>query len=241
MAGTSKPIEGLNIYQRLALIRKSVEVMRRNKSGYGYRYVDEESILSKISVFMEKYHLSLIPGINPGTTKVEPYTYKKTKTTKSGTVYEENCNEILVSADTTWTWINDDNPEERITVPWTMVGQQTDASQSFGSALTYSSRYFLLKYFNVATSDDDPDEFRSAQKEAEKEAERMTNAAIVSEMDDSIRAFLSLHPDKADDVKELASKYVKNGNYLSIKESRVAAKLYSDFKAEFLEKKKEES
>lgn len=39
----------LNIYQKLAKIRKQVEVIQRNKSGYGYKYVSEDEILAKIS------------------------------------------------------------------------------------------------------------------------------------------------------------------------------------------------
>ena len=74
--------EQLNIYQKLAKIRKQVEVIQKNKRGYGYTYVSEEEILAKITVFMDKYHLSLVPGIVGGTTKVEPYPYKKTKTTR---------------------------------------------------------------------------------------------------------------------------------------------------------------
>lgn len=31
----------LNIYQKLAKIREQVEVMRKNKSGYGYTYVSD--------------------------------------------------------------------------------------------------------------------------------------------------------------------------------------------------------
>lgn len=93
----------LNIYQKLAKIREQVEVMRKNKSGYGYTYVSEDEILAKIQVFMKKYHLSLIPHIVGGTTRVTPYSYKKTRTTKGGEFYEENANEVLVNADMTWT------------------------------------------------------------------------------------------------------------------------------------------
>lgn len=73
--------EQMNIYQKLARIRKQVEVIQKNKSGYGYKYVSEDEILAKISVFMDKYGLSLIPNIKQGSTIVSPYTYKKTKTT----------------------------------------------------------------------------------------------------------------------------------------------------------------
>lgn len=145
--------ETMNIYQRLAKIRKQVEVIQKNKSGYGYKYVSEDEILARISVCMDKFNLSLVPNIKSGSTSVVPYAYKKTKTTKSGEIYEENNNEIIVSSDMTWSWVNNDDPSERVDVDWCLVGQQSDAAQAFGAGLTYSNRYFLLKYFNIPTFD----------------------------------------------------------------------------------------
>lgn len=223
----------LNIYQKLAKIRKQVEVIQKNKRGYGYTYVSEEEILAKITVFMDKYNLSLIPGIVGGTTKVEPYSYKKTKTTKSGEFYEENVNEVLVSADMTWTWVNNDNPDERVVVGWSLVGQQTDASQAFGSGLTYSDRYFLLKYFNVATTDDDPDAHRSKQRAAEAAEDKMVAEQIIATFDGLVKAFLEAHKDKSEDVKKFVSRYARGGNYFAITESSMAAKLLDDFKKNF--------
>lgn len=225
--------EELNIYQKLAKIRKQVEVMKKDTKAYGYNYVKEEDILAKITAFMEKYDLSLIPAIVPGSTVVAPYNAKKTKITKEGEIYEENVNEVLVSADTTWTWVNNVNPDERIVVPWTMVGQQADASQSFGSGLTYSSRYFLLKYFNVSTSNDDPDNWRSKQKEAEMAEDRVIAEGIIASFDELIKKYLGEHPDKSEDVKKYVTKYVKSGNYFAIKESALAAKLLEGFRENF--------
>lgn len=223
----------LNIYQKLAKIREQVEVMRKNKSGYGYTYVSEDEILAKIQVFMKKYHLSLIPHIVGGTTRVTPYSYKKTRTTKGGEFYEENANEVLVNADMTWTWINDDNPEESVIVGWALVGQQGDASQAFGSGLTYSDRYFLLKYFNVATTNDDPDAHRSKQKAAEAAEDKMIAEQIISRFDDLVKVFLKENGGRSDEVKKFVSKYVKGGNYFAITESALAAKLLADFKETF--------
>ena len=230
----------LNIYQKLAKIRKSVEVLKRDTKAYGYSYTKEETILAKITVFMDKYGLSLIPGIVPGTTSVTPYVYKKTKTTSKGDIYEENVNEVLVNADTTYTWVNNDNPEERIVVPWAMVGQQGDASQSFGSGLTYSSRYFLLKYFNISTSNDDPDKFRSAQKEAEAEEDRVITEQIIENIDKTVRGYINKHPDEGVNVKQLVSKYVKNGDYKVIKEPALAAKLLSELQEKLGVEKEDE-
>lgn len=222
-----------NLYQKLAKIRKQVEVIQKNKSGYGYRYVTEDEILAKITVFMDKYHISLVPNIDKGSAQVSPYTYKKTKTTKSGQIYEEINNEILVNAGMTWYWVNNDDPTETITCPWMLVGQQTDASQAFGSGLTYAARYFLLKYFNIATPDDDPDNFRSKQKLAEQEEDKMIAEQIIGTLDGYIRGYLSSHQDDKEAVKTLVTKYVKSGDYKKITESALAAKLLEDFKSTF--------
>lgn len=229
--------EQLNLYQKLSKIRRSVEVMKKDKKAYGYNYTKEESILAKVTAYMEKYNLSLVPGIVPGTTKVEPFCYKKTKVTQKGDVYEENVNEVLVSADTTWTWVNNDDPEERIVVPWAMVGQQTDASQSFGSGLTYSSRYFLLKYFNISTSDDDPDNYRSKQREAEAEEDKFIAGEIVKKIDELARRVLADSPEKRDDVLKVVQKYVKTGDYFKITESIVASKLLEELDTKFKKEK----
>ena len=223
----------MNIYQKLAKVRKQVEVMKRDTKAYGYNYTKEESILAKITVFMEKYNLSLIPGIAAGSTTVEPYGYKKTKTTAKGEIYEENVNEVLVHADMVWTWVNNENPDERIVVPWVMVGQQSDASQSFGSGLTYASRYFLLKYFNISTSNDDPDLFRSKQKEAEAAEDKIIAGGIIQTVDKYVKEYLAKHPDKREGLIKLVTAYIKNGDYFAIKESSLAAKLLQDVHTKF--------
>lgn len=230
--------DNLNIYQKLAKIRKPVEVIKKNRRGYGYTYVDEEEILSKITGSMGKYGVSLIPSITHGTSKVEPYHYIKTKTTKDGTPIEEHVNEIIVRAEMDWIWVNDENPDDRVVVPWILVGSQSDASQGFGSALTYASRYFLLKYFNVATSDDDPDEYRRRQREAEEEENRLVSEKLVEEIHQMVLDYLGAHPDEKQKIATITKKYVKeNGkpsnNYFAIRDPSVATELMNALKAEF--------
>lgn len=220
----------LNIYQKLAKIRKQVEVMKRDKKAYGYNYTAVEDILAKVTVMMEKYELSLIPGIVPGSIAVEPYSYTETKTTNKGEPYEKKSNEVLVSADTTWMWVNNANPEESIVVPWALVGQQSDASQSFGSGLSYSFRYFLIDYFNIATSDNDPDKFRGKQREAEAEAEKRVLEGVIEEIDSFLNAYIETHPKDGAKAKEIVGKYVKDGNYFELKESALAAKLLAELR-----------
>ena len=233
-------IEEMNIYQRLAKIRKQVEVIQKNKSGYGYKYVTDDELFAKISGFMDKYNVSLIPSVTSGTVNVEPYTYKKTKKDKdkSGNpvYYEENVNEVMVCGEMKYTWVNNDNPDEKIVVDWYLVGHQGDGSQSFGSALTYSMRYFLLKYFSIATPDDDPDNWRSKQKAAEAAEDKAIAEQFISQFNEKVTEFLSNNQDKKDEVKKFVCKYVKDGDYFKIKESTLAAKLLTDFQETFINK-----
>ena len=161
--------ESQNIYQRLAKIRERVKVLKKNKRGYNYSYLSDETIMASISGLMNDLHISLIPHIGPGSTVVTPVTYTKRKVLKDGTIFDEIINETMVRQDLEYHWVNNDNPEDRIIVPWFSVGQQQDPSQAFGSGLTYASRYFKLQYFGISTTENDPDNWRSKQKQAEEE------------------------------------------------------------------------
>lgn len=237
--------ENLNIYQKLALIGEPARALQKNKSGYNYKYVSEDEILVKITGLMKKHQVSLIPNIIPGTTCVTPYHYTKTKASKKGDIYEEQVNEILVNADMNWVWVNNVNPDERIVIPWTFIGQQSDASQAFGSGLTYSSRYFLLKYFNISTIDDDPDNWRTRQKEFEEEENRVIAEKITEEIDVYIKGYLNGISDDTErenqrnKIVTLTKKFAKDskgrasGNYFNIKDPVVASELLSKVKESF--------
>lgn len=227
-------MEDMNIFQKLAKIRKPVEVLQKNKSGYGYRYVTEDLILAKITGLMDKYSVSLVPNITQGSTVVTPYSYTKTKATKDGKIFEEKVNDILVKADMEWHWVNNENPADRIVVPWTLVGQQADASQAFGSGLSYSSRYFMLKYFNVATSDDDPDNWRSLQREAEETENREVSKAIVEQIHKMVSEHIASHEEDRQKIYDLTKKYAKDSkgkasvNYNLITDPVAAGKLLEE-------------
>lgn len=192
----NEEIKDLNLVQKLAGIRKMVEVIRKNKSGYNYKYVSEDEILARVTAGMDKYHVLLYPGIVSQTAEVSPYNYTKIKNAKDGKKIEESVNEVLVKADMTFTWINLDNPEDTLVVPWVIVGQQSDASQAVGSGLSYLHRYFLLKFFQIATPDDDPDNWRSKKLQAAEEEERAVVSAMIDEIDELISNYLNSFQDE---------------------------------------------
>ncbi len=127
--------DGLNLYQKLAKIRALSDVVKKEKSGYGYKYADITTILANITAGMKKYCVSLIPAIVPGTMDVSQNVVTNTKFDKQGNSRTTTTTEMLVKAEMTFTWVNDENPEERIVVPWVVTGSQSDPSQALGSGL----------------------------------------------------------------------------------------------------------
>lgn len=137
----------MNLWQKLVKIRKDIDVFVKNGKSYGYEYVTGSQILHKIKKNMDELQVLLTPKIGEHTSEKFHYKNKKGK----------DVTDFVIEAEGFYEWINAENPEERELIPWKFFGQQDDISKSFGSALTYSERYFLLKFFGVPTDEDDVD------------------------------------------------------------------------------------
>lgn len=224
----------LNLIQKLAKIRAIADVVSKEKRGYNYNYADITTILANVTAGMKKYGVSLIPSIVPSTTEVTQNVVRNTKVDKTGKTYEQVTTEMLVKADMIFKWVNDENPDEFIEVPWFVTGSQSDPSQAFGSGLTYCTRYFLTSFFEIAQPDSDVDAYRSKQKAAEASEEKTIAANLIAQFDTLLKTFLADHQNKADAVKKFIAKYAKNANYFAIKDPNLAAKLLDDFKNTYL-------
>lgn len=226
--------EKLNLIQKLAKIRAISDVAQKNKKGYNYTYADITAILANVTAGMKKYGVSLIPYIVPGTSEICQNVVVNTKFDKTGKAYDQTTTEMLYKADMVYKWINDDNPEEYIEVPWFVTGSQSDPSQAMGSGLTYTERYFLTNYFQIANPETDVDAYRSKQKEAEASEDKAIAEQIIAEFDKTVKQYLADNPTNSDDVKRFINKYAKNANYFVIKEPELASKLLADFKANYI-------
>ena len=227
--------EQLNLFQKLAKIRAIADVAVKDKRGFNYSYADITQILASVKSGMKKYGISLIPSITPDTSKVTQILTVNTKFTKTGDQYEQKVSEMLYQADMVFRWVNDENPEEYLDVPWTVTGSQADPSQAFGSAMTYCTRYFLTNFFQIAqAAAEDVDAYRSRQKEAEASEDKAIAEELIKQFDVQLKAWLSDNPDKTDEVKKFLTRYVKNADYFKIKEPALASKLAEDFKAAYI-------
>lgn len=223
----------MTLVQKLAKIRDISDVVQKDKKGYNYTYADITNILANVTAGMKKYGVSLYPRIVPGTATVEQNVSENTKVSKTGQAYVNKVTEMLVSAEMVFRWVNNDNPEEFIDIPWFVVGSQSDPSQAMGSALTYNTRYFMTSFFQIAQSDNDVDAYRSKQKAAEASEDKAIAEGIIGEFDKMLKSYLADNREKEEDVVKFISKYAKKANYFAIKEPSLAAKLLSDFKNQF--------
>ncbi|WP_154836231.1 ERF family protein [Staphylococcus pasteuri] len=135
--------EQLNLYQKIADVKANIDGFTKDTKGYNYSYVSGSQVLHRIRNKMIEHNLLLVPY-----TEHEEVT--ETKNTKGKT-------EHIVRLKLTYKWINADNPQEVLEVPFFAIGQQDDVSKAHGTALTYAERYFLMKFFNIPTDEDDAD------------------------------------------------------------------------------------
>ncbi|MCM3783701.1 ERF family protein [Neobacillus mesonae] len=140
-------LKELNLYQKIVQVRQVAEGFSKDTKGYGYSYVSGNQVLSKIKDKMNELNLLLMPSTQVGEHHMHAY-----KTAKG-----KDALDFVVKGEMSYTWINGDNPDERETVNWAYYGQQDDISKAYGSALTYSERYYLLKSLGLPTDEDDPD------------------------------------------------------------------------------------
>jgi hypothetical protein len=139
-----KKTEFKNIYQKLLIIQQKVMGLGKDAKSFGYGYVTGSKALEHIKPLMNELGLILKQEVIGFTNERQDYT------TKNGSK-----SEILTKVDMKFTWIDTETGEKDENF-WGANGQN-DWEKGFGSALTYGERYFLLKYFHIATDEDDID------------------------------------------------------------------------------------
>lgn len=179
----------LNLYQKLVEVRKTADGFSKDTVGYGYKYVSGNQVLGKIKDKMNELNLLLVPSTEHG----EHYTYDYT--TEQG----KEKTDFVISGKMHYTWIDGDSPEDKLSVEWDYYGQNSDLSQAFGSALTYSERYFLLKFLGLPTDEADPD--------AKDEGERRK---VPSRRDEMIKYLAKVTVEAGYTIESVLKKYNKS-------------------------------
>jgi hypothetical protein len=158
----------MNIYQKLLEIQKKINGLGKDKQANNYKYVTGDKVLGEIKPLMNELGLIL---------KQEVLSIENTRQdyqTRNGSK-----SEILSKVMMRFTWIDCETGEK----DENLFGSngQNDWEKGLGSALTYAERYFLLKFFHIATDEDDIDN-----------PNRATNAPVQQSVESSALPFLNV-------------------------------------------------
>lgn len=134
----------MKLYEKLLEIQKEVKGLSKDKESHNFSYVTGNKLLSFIKPLMDKHKLILKQEVLTIDNERQDY---KTK-------YGEK-SEILSKVMMRFTWIDVESGEKDENLFG--ANGQNDWEKGLGSALTYAERYFLLKFFHIATDEDDID------------------------------------------------------------------------------------
>lgn len=175
-------MEKLNLYQKLHKIQSQILGLGKDKASNSYKYVTGSKVLEHIKPLMNEFGLILKQEILSIDNERQDYATSLQQNQETKIWNGKPKSEILTKVMMRFTWIDTESGEKDENLFG--ANGQNDWEKGLGSALTYAERYFLLKYFHIATDEDDIDnperkeEELRIQKEAEeaqkKETERLT-------------------------------------------------------------------
>ncbi|WP_436860419.1 ERF family protein [Staphylococcus caeli] len=179
----------LNLYQKIADVKANIDGFTKDTKGYNYNYVSGSQVLHRIRSKMIEHRLLLVPNTVNEEHFVEDVTRYSPKYKKQVTTTEYTVKLSLV-----YTWINADKPEEKMELTFFAIGQQDDPAKALGTALTYSERYFLMKFFNIPTDEDDADAKEKQDKYSKVDPKN------IAELENEITMFSELMKSLGKDV-----------------------------------------
>jgi hypothetical protein len=130
----------MNLHQKLVEVRKSVVYIKKTEKGHNHSFANGANIIGSIRGKMDELNVLLIPNM------------------ESFSVVQLGSKNV-VQATISYTWTDADNPKDQLKCSYTYIEDKQTGCQSIGALQTYAERYFLYKFFQVATDKDDPDTF----------------------------------------------------------------------------------
>jgi hypothetical protein len=171
----------MKLYSKLVNIRKAVEYLQKTERGnQGAMYVDPAVLVRKIREKMDEHGILLVPSLKNSSIESMPDPTKNNPDAKS----------FLFRSEMVYTFI-DAEDGSKLDVDWFMTGKHLqDPAMAGGAALTYFERYFLLKFFQIPTSKDDPEHFQAKTATTLTDDQIKELSDLIDRTGTDIRAFL---------------------------------------------------
>lgn len=129
---------------KLAALQSAVRGLGKDTKGNSYEYVSGSKVLEAVRPRMDELGLLLVQEVED--IRNERVDYSTRNGAKS---------EMFTSVSMVFTWIDTESGEK---LPVRFAANGCNGwDKGLGSALTYGERYFLLKFFHIATDEDDVD------------------------------------------------------------------------------------
>ena len=202
----------MSLYKKLLEVQKKVIGLGKDKKSFGYDYVTGSKVLEHIKPILNEHGILL---------KQEVLSVEKERIDYRAKSGEKS--EMLYSVFQKFTWIDTDTGEKDENTFFS--SGMNDWEKGLGSALTYAERYFLLKYFHIATDEDDIDNterkggelvsLEPIMKELKKEELKISQVQIDSIVDliektkSDLKGFLGYF--KINEIPEMTAKQAVEG------------------------------
>ncbi|GKU76884.1 ERF family protein [Paenibacillus sp. L3-i20] len=158
----------MNIYEKLIEVRKAVPFLQKDASGQQYKYNSSSQVIAAVRAKLDEMGLLLITELVSHNLLSETIELVDKDKPKKTTTY-------FTEIDLIMTWVNAENPDELIRIPWYAQGVDIAGEKGVGKALTYGEKTFMLKQFNIATDQMDVDAF---QQRMERTVGKINSNAI---------------------------------------------------------------
>lgn len=144
-------INKAKLYKKLHQIQSQIVGLGKDKAANSYKYVTGDKVLEHVKPLMNSLGLILKQEIISIENSRQDYRVGISTTTPEGRPKSEILSKVMMR----FTWVDTETGE----CDENLFGAngQNDWDKGVGSALTYGERYFLLKYFHIATDEDDID------------------------------------------------------------------------------------
>lgn len=153
----------LNIYQRLSRVRENVDYLKKDAEVQGYSAVTHDMVTSAVRRHLIAHGVMVIPR------QVGGRAIDVGKTQKGATI-------IRYEADYEIDFVNIDNPEDRVTMPISShANDQGDKAP--GKAVSYATKYAMLKIFNIETGVNDEGRFEAYDDMVDRLVDQANEAA----------------------------------------------------------------
>lgn len=156
---------GLNLLQKLVKVRETLTYLKKDTSGYDWKYTDEPTLLMAIRPALDEYNI----WVDQQIVEIETLSLKSFV---KGKEVEQSCMKITIL----YTITDADSPENTMFKNHIMIEPGCDCKK-IGAVLTYSNRYFWFKFLQIPVTTREYESFEASSPDIELEKTQVSSGS----------------------------------------------------------------